>query len=150
MKFKKVLILVFILLTLLICYPLLIQRSFINDETNEKHITILKRPSGVYIIPYKYYGLLKPSKNYIKYKHKHSFNIIWEPHNNSFKLSIIDSALEPYEYENYLDENIEFLMHENKNEKKKYLRDSYKESEIIDVYLSDYSFFLGKNSWHYD
>lgn len=150
MKLKRILILVIVLICLIACYPLIIQRSFENDNTGEKHITILKRPSGTYVIPYKYYGLFAPTENYIKYKHKHSFNIVWNPKSDSYTLSIIDSSLKSYEFENLLADDIEFLLLESNSDEKKYLKDNYKESDFSTIYLADYSFFFGKNSLHYD
>ncbi|XLS28397.1 hypothetical protein ACJD0Z_04035 [Flavobacteriaceae bacterium M23B6Z8] len=150
MKFKRILILIIALICLVACYPLLIQRSFENDNTGNKHITILKRPSGTYVVPYKYYGLLTPTKNYIKYKHKHSFNIVWNPKNDSYTLSIIDSSLKPHEFENLLEDDIEFLLLESNNDEKEYLKDNYDKSDFSTIYLADYSFFFGKNSFHYD
>jgi len=108
MNLKRISILVILFICLIACYPLIIQRSFLSDDTEEKHITILKRPSGTYVIPYKYFGLFAPTENYIKYKHKHSFNIVWNPIGDSYTLSIIDSSLKSYEFDNLLTNDIEF------------------------------------------
>lgn len=150
MRLKRILWLVSFLLCLLVCYPFLIQRDFLNDSSGNKYITIMKRPSGTYVIPYKYFSLGTPAENFIKYRHKHSFNIVWNPNNDSYKLSIVDSSLEPDEFENFLEDNIEFLLLNTENDEKKYLEDNYQGSDFSKIYLGDYSFFLGKNSLHYD
>lgn len=76
---KKVIKSLIIIITILGFTYLIIDqsRSFYKLE-NDKEVTVWKRIGGkCYVIPYKYYGIIKPSGCYIETVNTSGFTLIW-------------------------------------------------------------------------
>jgi len=87
--FKLLFTAVALLLFLLIWFDQ--SRSFYCIDS--KHcVTVWKRLGGVcYIVPRKYYGILKPSDNYIKTDNNNIITILWEENTNNIIIDGVDS-----------------------------------------------------------
>jgi len=105
---KKIFLLFAIFLILSLYYFFDYKRHIICDQEEQKFITIWTRFGNVcYIIPGKYYGLTKPSGNYIETaSHRNYIGIVWQTKDSralkisvygSFRINNLDTTIAVYD-----------------------------------------------------
>ena len=80
MKNKKILMPIIILLILIFIIFGIIEKKYYT-KFNEYDFTIWNTEYGCYVIPYKYYGLLKPSDDYILIKRPYNLFLCFDQNN---------------------------------------------------------------------
>ncbi|WP_255555287.1 hypothetical protein [Flavobacterium sp. NKUCC04_CG] len=133
-----------ILFFLFICFAIDQSRSFYKLEDG-KEVTVWKRIGGIcYVIPYKYYGIIKPSSCAIETVNTGGITLIWYNGklivNTDSKMKIInngDCILE--DYMNKKDENDSiFLYSDNGIDKLK------SDLKYLSIYILDNSVYSNK------
>ncbi|WP_430613538.1 hypothetical protein [Flavobacterium sp. JP2137] len=133
-----------ILFFLFICFAIDQSRSFYKLEDG-KEVTVWKRIGGIcYVIPYKYYGIVKPSSCAIETVNTGGITLIWYNRklivNTDSKMKIInngDCILE--DYMNKKDENDSiFLYSDNGTDKLK------SDLKYLSIYILDNSVYSNK------
>lgn len=96
-SYLSVRILIFIALSVVISgiyYFIEYERYFVSDETNDKFLTVWKRPGGqCYITPGIYRSVFVPKENFLKTDNHARLFIIWNPSNDRDEIAIYPESI---------------------------------------------------------